>query len=266
MGLTPRVSTRTDVGCLRQRNEDAVVSAPERGILVVADGMGGHPSGDVASRVASEEALRVLLDWDPSEEDGSDESEEHGPLGRRMAEAVVRADLRVRKAVEEDPAKEGMGTTLTALFADVEHGRWGMGHVGDSRGYLLREGRLEQVTRDDSWVQEQVDAGMMTPDEARHHPWSSVLSQALGVEDLARPSVHQGRLRAGDVFLLCSDGLSGLVEDHELEEVLTGPDAGELDRAAEALVELARERGGPDNITVGLLRADETDSVTPPNE
>ena len=260
MGFSLTVVTRSDVGRVRKRNEDAVASDPERGIVVVADGMGGHPSGDVASRIAAREALEILLEWEaPSGPMEAPEEGEHTPLGDRMEEAVACADESVRQAGRDDPEKKGMGTTLTALLVDTALGRWTMGHVGDSRGYRLREGRIEQMTRDDSWVQEQIEAGVLDREAARDHPWSSVLSQALGLDDPARPSVYEGTIQAGDVFLVCSDGLSGLVEDEEMRRLLTEDAEGDLDEAADLLVQTARERGGPDNITVGLVRVEDED-------
>lgn len=250
MELSLDIAVLSDVGRVRSRNEDAVRARPEAGIVVVADGMGGHPSGDVASRLAADETVASLA----STQDRSSDASSPLPLGDRMAKAVESADERVREAAREDAEREGMGTTLTALVADPDTASFAVGHVGDSRAYRLRDGSLEQLTRDDSWVQSQVEAGRLDPEAARTHPWSSVLSQALGLETPAEPSVVEGDLRDGDLFLLCSDGLSGLLAHDELEAVVVERRDALLAEVAERLVERANERGGTDNVTVALLR------------
>lgn len=244
------IATLSDVGRVRSRNEDAVRARPDAGIVVVADGMGGHPCGDLASRLAAEEIVAFLTSTGSPTADGSSPP----PMGDRMAKAVESADGRVRDAARDDAEREGMGTTLTAMLADPDAARFAVGHVGDSRAYRLRDGHLEQLTRDDSWVQSQVEAGRLEPEAARTHPWSSVLSQALGLQSPAEPSVVEGQLRAGDLFLLCSDGLSGLVAHDELEAFVVEHAEVALEEVAEGLVALANERGGTDNVTVALLR------------
>lgn len=256
MSLLLHLATLSDTGLVRERNEDAVQCDPPRGILVVADGMGGHPAGDVASRLAAETASRTLLTWDPAavflEPTDPDAPEgSRSPLGDRMAEAVTEANERILDDARRHPDRAGMGTTLTALLADRTTGRWAIGHVGDSRAYRFAEGSLHQITRDDSWVQEQVEAGVMTPERAREHPYANVLSRALGLDRQVEPTVYEGPLTPGEVFLLCTDGLSGMIEDERIREVLA--ESTGVDEAAAALVQAAREQGGRDNITVGLL-------------
>lgn len=250
--LKVSVATLSDVGRRRRRNEDAVGCNPEGGVLVVADGMGGHPAGDVASRLAVEEALESLRNGG----DAGDDSTSSREGGDHMAEAVRSADRRIRREGLRNPDRAGMGTTLTALHLDVRRGSWHIGHVGDSRAYRFRDGVLDQLTRDDTWVQEQVEAGRIKPENARNHPWGSLLSQAVGLEEPAAPSVLEGDARPGDVFLLCSDGLLAHLEDDDLAEMLRDHADDDLDTTARALVDAANRRGGIDNITVGLLRVE----------
>lgn len=254
--LKVSVSTLSDVGRRRTRNEDAVGSDEEGGLLVVADGMGGHPAGHVASRLAVEEALESLRNGSGASEDGETDPRSHEGRGDRMAEAVRSADRRIRSEGLRNPERAGMGTTLTVLRLDVDQGTWHIGHVGDSRAYRYRNGIMEQLTRDDTWVQSQVEAGRIKPEHARNHPWGSLLSQAVGLEEPATPSVLEGETGPGDVFLLCSDGLLAHLHDEELVEILEEHVDEGLDAAAGALVAAANERGGIDNITVGLLRVE----------
>ncbi|MFW5947231.1 MAG: PP2C family protein-serine/threonine phosphatase [Gemmatimonadota bacterium] len=228
----------TDIGRVRHRNEDALLQRPLRGLAVVADGMGGHAAGDIASRIAVD-----VLD---------DRSRNLGPdPARGLADAVRAAHEAILRAAGADRELEGMGTTLTALR--VHRDGCVIAHVGDSRAYRLRGEGLEQLTRDQTWVQDQVDAGALSPDEARRHPYASVLTTALGVGDgelevqLLRPNC-----RPGDTFLLCTDGLTARLTDADLRAVLRD-EADDLDRAARALVDAANDAGGPVNITVALV-------------
>jgi protein phosphatase len=239
----------TDRGQRRARNEDAYLIAAAVHLDVVADGMGGHRAGDVASALAIDEMRRCLV----KESSGA-------PLGERMAEAVIRADRRIREQAASDATREGMGTTVTALAVDPEEERTVIVHVGDSRAYLLRDGRLSQLTRDHTWVQDQVDAGALTPAEARRHPYSSVLTQAAGVGDEIVPQVLRAAAVPGDVYLLCTDGLTNMLSDVAIERILEDTMHAGLDAAARALVAAANDRGGVDNITAVLLRVE---SVTP---
>jgi PPM family protein phosphatase len=230
----------TDRGRSRRRNEDALLQRPDRGLFAVADGMGGHSGGDVASRIA----VDVL-----------DERTAH-PTGERgtsdpLESAIVAAHRAILKAAAVDPALQGMGTTLTALRLDP--GRYVIAHVGDSRAYRFRGDTLEQLTRDQTWVQRQVDAGLLTPAAARNHPHAAVLTSALGIEDSQlQVQLHTDHFAPGDTFLLCSDGLTGELEDEEIRQVLDRN--ADLDDAAAALVDAANAAGGSDNITVLLVR------------
>jgi protein phosphatase len=217
--------------------------------------MGGHPAGDVASAVAADEVARCLgAHIDRASTDGGS----LGPLGVKMAEAVRGAENEVRRASLEDPNREGMGTTLTALMLDLRSRRAVLGHVGDSRGYRVRQGNLERLTHDHTWVQEQVDAGRLTAVQARRHPYASTLTQAVGVDPPTHPDILELEAEPGDVFLLCSDGLSGMVSDDRIE-ALVREHAPDLEGLASSLVDAANREGGADNITVAILTVEERD-------
>jgi PPM family protein phosphatase len=236
---------RTDRGRSRKRNEDALLQRPDRRLFAVADGMGGHSGGDIASRIAVD-----ILDnrtADPAADTAAGPGSPH-PLKA----AILAAHDAIREAGRADPALRGMGTTLTALrFGSGEH--CVLAHVGDSRAYRYRGGTLEQLSRDQTWVQRQVDAGLLTPAAARHHPHASVLTSALGIEDAPlQIQLDTVGCEPGDTFLLCSDGLTGELDDAEILAILRRePDLG---RAADELVAAANEAGGSDNITVVLVR------------
>ncbi|WP_448610836.1 PP2C family protein-serine/threonine phosphatase [Geodermatophilus sp. URMC 60] len=230
MSLALRYAARSDRGLVRGNNQDSVYAGPR--LLAVADGMGGHAAGDVASKVVIA-ALEHLDDDAPS-----------GDMLQALREAVFDGSEHLREVIRESPQLEGMGTTLTAvLFAG---GRLALCHVGDSRAYLLRDGVLQQITHDDTFVQTLIDDGRITPEEANHHPQRSLLLRALNGQDVD-PDLSMREARAGDRYLLCSDGLSGVVSEETLAEALQDPDP---QSTADRLVELALRSGGPDNITV----------------
>ncbi|MGQ0641684.1 MAG: Stp1/IreP family PP2C-type Ser/Thr phosphatase [Gemmatimonadaceae bacterium] len=249
------IATESDVGCVREVNEDSIrVIRPtepselaRRGILVVvADGMGGHNAGEIASRLAVEVVVQRYA------EDTKDP-------GRALGRAIEQANRVIVEAAAKDSRYKGMGTTCTALL--LRGGLAYCSHVGDSRLYLLRSNDIFLMTEDHSAVMDLVKQGTITQDEARHHPEKNVIIRALG----GRPEVEVASwekplaVRTGDAFLLCSDGLYDLVEDDELRDVLRG----ELPQVAcKRLVELARQRGGPDNITVGIIAM--SDNAPPP--
>ena len=235
----------TDVGRQRQRNEDRFLVSLERSLFAVADGMGGHAAGDVASRTAIETVDRLLADLRP---DG-------GMAGRtaEMVEATRAANVAIFEDAAREPERAGMGTTLTMFSVlPAERSRL-IVHVGDSRAYLLRDGALSQLTTDHTWVQKQVELGKLTPRRARVHPYSSVLTHALGVPDEERIDTLMGEIHEGDLYLLCTDGLTTVLEDDTIEDVLlAGTD---LEGIAQDLIDGANHAGGPDNITVVLVRA-----------
>ncbi|MGY1601965.1 PP2C family protein-serine/threonine phosphatase [Geodermatophilus sp. SYSU D00815] len=230
MSLVLRYAARSDRGLIRGNNQDSVYAGPR--LLAVADGMGGHAAGDVASKVVIA-ALEHLDDDAPS-----------GDMLQAMRQAVFEGSEHLREVIREAPQLEGMGTTLTAiLFAG---GRLALCHVGDSRAYLLRDGQLSQITHDDTFVQTLIDDGRITPEEANSHPQRSLLLRALNGQDV-EPDLSMREARAGDRYLLCSDGLSGVVSEETLAEALKDPDP---QSTADRLIELALRSGGPDNITV----------------
>jgi protein phosphatase len=230
VSLVLRYAARSDVGLVRSNNEDSVYAGAR--LLALADGMGGHAAGEVASQLAIA-ALAHLDDDEPG-----------GDLLGKLDAAVRAGNSAIAGQVELDPELEGMGTTLTAiLFAG---NRIGLVHIGDSRGYLLRDGELTQITKDDTFVQTLVDEGRITREEAHSHPQRSLIMRALTGHEV-EPTLIMREARAGDRYLLCSDGLSDPVSDETIRDALQIPDVSE---SAERLVELALRGGGPDNVTV----------------
>ncbi len=240
------VSMSSDVGCVRELNEDSGTyiqpDDPEllrsKGLLiVVADGMGGHSAGEVASRLAVDVVTRAYY------EDGGD-------ARSALEKAFHEANREIHKAAENDASKNGMGTTCTALV--LQNGTAISAHVGDSRLYLIRQGSIYLMTEDHSAVMEMVKAGLITLEQARHHPEKNVILRAMGSHPEVEVTTWQEPfpVKAGDRFLLCSDGLYDLVEDEEIKSIvmLSAPQT-----ACESLIALAKERGGHDNITVGVV-------------
>ncbi len=232
MSLSLRFAAGSHKGMIREGNEDSGYAGPR--LLAIADGMGGAAAGEVASS----EAISTIVALD-DDVPGSD-------LLTSLGTAVQRANDQLRMMVEEDPQLEGMGTTLTALLWTGQ--RLGMVHVGDSRAYLLRDGVLTQITQDHTWVQRLVDEGRITEEEATTHPQRSLLMRALGSGEHVEPDLSIREVRAGDRYLICSDGLSGVVSHQTLEDTLAGYQGPE--DTVQNLIELALRGGGPDNITV----------------
>jgi len=229
MSLTLRYAARSDRGLIREGNEDSVYAGPR--LLAVADGMGGMAAGEVASNIVV--GALAPLDEDVSSSD----------LVDALRAAIGQANQQLRDAVESNPALEGMGTTLTAMM--FSGNRLALVHVGDSRAYVMREGELTQITRDDTYVQMLVDEGRITADEATTHPQRSLLTRALDGRDVD-PDFSVREARASDRYLLCSDGLSGVVSPETMAEALRIADPR---AAADRLISLALRGGGPDNIT-----------------
>lgn len=241
-------------GRVRARNEDAWWLDPALRLAMVADGMGGHPAGADASALAVRAFSGALT------RDG--EGSSNGDRGEAMARSVEAAHGDIRAAVEAEPAHEGMGTTLTAAALGPGDELF-VAHVGDSRAYLFRDGVLVALTRDHTWVREAVEMGRIPAGAADNHPMSHVLTQAVGIEFAPRPDVERVQLRADDVVLLCSDGLTGPVPDAEIRRILDDAAASAtLDAAPERLVEAALDAGGPDNVTVVVLLATDAASGT----
>ena len=240
MGLEAVVLT--DTGRVRSGNEDAFLAAPDRALFAVADGMGGHAGGEVASRMAVEtvdEALRL--------------AEGSAPRERVLREALERANRAILERAAGDATLSGMGTTLTVVEIGAEGAL--IAHVGDSRAYRVREGRLELLTVDHTVVQGYVELGQISPAQARTHRYRHILTRALGTDEALEVDVLRVPIRPGDLLLLCSDGLTTMVEDGDLEGILT--QRRPLDELARQLVDAANRRGGEDNVTVVLVRLDE---------
>jgi len=226
----------TDTGKKRRRNEDDYVVEPP--LFAIADGMGGAQAGELASSLAAG-AIR--------EDEGAEGSGE-----RRVTELIQEANRRVYQRSSQDAAASGMGTTMTVAL--VSNGNVVFGHVGDSRAYLIRNGELSRITNDHSWVFEQVQAGMLTEAEAEKHPLRNVITRALGGALSVSPDASEIELRKGDVYLLCSDGLTGMVPEEDILRVVT-KNSDDLEKGCQELIDTANERGGLDNITAILVRA-----------
>ncbi len=242
MTLALRYAVRSDVGLLREGNEDSAYAGPR--LLAVADGMGGHAAGEVASAVAIDELTDLDEDLPASE------------LLRALAEAVTRANQRLHDMVAADPSIGGMGTTLTAMLWSPP--RVALCHIGDSRAYVLSGGEFQQITHDHTLVQSLVDDGRISPDEAATHPQRSLLLRALDGSTEVEPDLSLHEAKVGDRYLLCSDGLSGVVSEQTLHRTLAT--IAEPDDCVRQLIELAIKGGGPDNIT--CIVADVVDSAT----
>ncbi|MGH2724013.1 MAG: Stp1/IreP family PP2C-type Ser/Thr phosphatase [Actinomycetota bacterium] len=237
------MGARTDVGRVREGNEDAYTA--EAPLFAVADGMGGHQGGEVASHLALETLGRV-----------SDRPAPDGDAAPHLAETVREANRAVLDRASSDPGLTGMGTTLTAVLAGGD--RIFLAHVGDSRAYLLRDGELSRLTKDHTVVERLVDQGRLTSEEAAIHPQRSILTNALGVDRDIQVDEAAYEVRAGDRLLLCSDGLTGMVSEENIVRILT--DERDPQAAAEALVAAANEAGGQDNITAVVLDAQEDET------
>ncbi len=237
------VSARTDVGRMRKANEDNLFADANehRGIFIVADGMGGHAAGEVASEMAVQTITRELADV-------NDLQRPDAPT--RVSEALRLANRTVYQRTVAEVEKLGMGTTASAMLLSDTH--YIIGHVGDSRVYLCREGKLEQLTRDHSLVQEQVDAGLLTPEQARRHPQSNVITRCIGMGSEIEPDILEGKSMIGDVFLLASDGLTGMVDDRRIATLLLSKASPE--RIVNALIADANNNGGIDNITAIVVK------------
>jgi protein phosphatase len=235
---------------VRSGNEDNYLMVPDRAVFIVADGMGGHAAGEVASEMAVRIIAQQLGDLRGLDEDTA---------AHRIREAMREANAQIFDRTLTEHDKRGMGTTATALV--LMGARYLIGQVGDSRAYLLRDGRLVQLTKDHSYVQEQVDAGYLTPEDARTHPYSNVITRCVGANEDVVPDTYLGTLRSGDVFLLASDGLTGMLDDPRLHELLgaaPGPQ-----EASDVLVAEANRVGGLDNITVIVVRIDAVEPGVP---
>ncbi len=238
---------RTDTGRQRNANEDALfVRAP---IFVVADGMGGALAGEVASKAAAE-AFDVDLPDEPPE--------------RVLRETIAAANRQIHDLARTDPSRAGMGTTITAAIVNARSEEVGIGHVGDSRAYRLRDGKLDRLTRDHSLVEEMRRKGQLTEAQAEDHPQRSIITRALGPEPEVEVDVQTVPVAPGDVFLLCSDGLTTMLDDERIARLLSA--ASSLEAAVRALIDEANRAGGRDNITALAFRLDDAEAPAPAQE
>lgn len=242
---------RTHPGQVRAKNEDAVFADPELGLAILADGMGGYNAGEVASSLATKQLSRNIAEFinSASVRDGMPLSGEE--LHERMLDEVAAANALVFETARSDPRCAGMGTTLVMVLFHL--GRMHVAHLGDSRLYRLRANRFEQVTRDHSLLQDQIDAGLISEEEARYAENRNLVTRALGVEPSVEAEVREYDVHAGDLLLLCSDGLNDMVEDREIAQTLIALSEN-LPLAADQLIEMANEKGGHDNISVILIK------------
>jgi protein phosphatase len=242
----------TDVGRKRKGNEDSLAANAEQRLFVVADGMGGHAAGEVASKVAVDSISEFVQLTSGDEEItwpfGLDETISYD--GNRLKTAIRFANRKVLEATKEKSEYEGMATTVAAVLVDGKTAN--LGHVGDSRIYLFRKGELSQLTSDHSWVNEQLQSGIISAEQARTHPLRNVVTRALGGRADLQVEMNAHALENGDILLLCSDGLTTMVPDEHIARLLNDA-AGDADKAAETLVAEANARGGEDNISVVVL-------------
>lgn len=224
-----KFGSRTDIGYVRDHNEDSLIIIPP--LFAVADGMGGHEAGEIASEIT----VNTLAELAPSHLDAEG-----------LTAAVEAANYNVMKAPRQGIGRNGMGTTLTAAMLEGE--RLLIAQVGDSRAYLLHKGHLQQITRDHSLMADLIESGQITPEEAKYHPNRSVITRAIGSDINMRPDIYELNVSAGDRVLICSDGLSSMVSNHAIEAIMRRQD--EPQRCADELVQTALENGGADNVTV----------------
>src|SRR5262245_10012349 len=237
------VAALSDVGMVRSGNEDSFFAHATKGggLFIVADGMGGHAAGEVASEMAVQIVSREL---------GTiHQLSGQGPRDK-VAESIRNANRAIYERTINESDKQGMGTTVSVLL--VSGARWLIGQVGDSRVYLLRDGALTQLTKDHSYVQEQVDAGLLTPEQARYHPYSNVITRCVGANESVDVDIYRGDVLPGDVFLVASDGLTGMVDDRRLQQILLARSTPA--RIVDALIAEANGRGGLDNITAIVIQ------------
>jgi protein phosphatase len=241
----------TSVGRKRTNNEDAFAIVDAHQLFVVADGMGGHSAGEVAAQLAVQHILAFF------EEHGKDEDttwpfpydDRFSFPANKLRTAIALANERIQAYAGEHPESRGMGTTVVAALSSGD--RLVISHVGDSRAYLLRDGSLRGLTADHSWVSEQVRMGFLKEAEAANHPLRNVITKALGTREQAEADLQEVEILVGDRLLLCSDGLNSMATDAEIEAVLIKKPA--IEKACHALVDLANDKGGEDNITVVLI-------------
>lgn len=243
----------TDPGVVRAQNEDAIAVDSDCGFAILADGMGGYSAGEVASRIAIDVG-RALLERGFERDAGAAGNQQPTiSVARRIVVgAIQKANTAIQEAAQAETQYHGMGTTL--VIAAVHADELIVAHVGDSRGYRYREGMLKQITRDHSVLQEQIDAGLVDPALAKYSPVKNLVTRAVGVSGELNVEVHEHRLLPGDLYLFCSDGLTDMLSDDEIREILER-DSATLEMACRSLIKKANDNGGFDNISVILAKA-----------
>jgi protein phosphatase len=249
---TLEIASCTDPGMVRSHNEDSIAADAANGLVVLADGMGGYNAGEVASGMATTviitEMQQILTAARPYDIDQRNNQE---IATRLVREQVLKANTSIYQAAQSQPQYAGMGTTLvTCLFFD---NRILVAHLGDSRLYLQRGGSFRQVTRDHSLLQEQIDSGLITAEQAKKAQHKNLVTKALGIDPSVEPEIHEYPTKPGDIYLLCSDGLCDMVEDDDIGMTLQALGAN-LKLAAQQLVQMANDNGGRDNVSVILVR------------
>lgn len=232
-------AARTDQGKIRTSNEDSCVANPGTKLFLVADGMGGHAAGEVASRITAAVMEEIVCGAGPGT-----------PMPDLLMRAVQTANTRVYETQRACSEYRGMGSTLTALA--FNESCYYIAQVGDSRAYLLRGNRLIQLTRDHSLVWPLYESGILTKDDISHHPQKNLITRSVGTQPHVEPEIQSGEALSGDVFLLCSDGLTDVLYDRDILEILT--EKPDVQQASDCLIQAANARGGPDNITVVVVR------------
>jgi len=251
MNAVLEIVTQSNPGMVRSNNEDSVMANPLRGFAVLADGMGGYNAGEVASGMATAmlgtELEKAFIEREPSSKDPSGKSWAHVKVEEEMA----RVNASIYQAAQSQPQYAGMGTTLVVgVFHD---NRVTVGHIGDSRLYRMRGEDFQPITRDHSLLQEQIDAGIITPEQARHSQNKNLVTRAVGIDPEVAAEIHDHEVLPGDVYLFCSDGLNDMVEDEEIGMTL-GALSANLELCATQLIEMACDNGGRDNVSVILVK------------
>ncbi len=253
----------TDVGKRRERNEDSFLINDDLKLLIVADGMGGHLGGEYASKLAVNTVEHIIKDLEADPEMTLQEGVrfKQGDYSGYLRYAIQNASQQIFEKAMSDTTLRGMGTTTVAML--FRHNKVYIANVGDSRAYRIRKGKIQQITKDHSLVGEQIRAGIISEDDARAHRLKNIITRSVGFQEEVDTDVDIRVVKAGDTYLLCSDGLSNLVEDHEIGEVIESND---LETACRHLVDIANERGGDDNITIAIavvegLNDDDTETL-----
>lgn len=245
---------KSDTGMVRDHNEDCFLVVPESGLAILADGMGGHLAGEVASAMAIDQVTHFLMKaFSATSRDKSGAKSEESFESRKLAEAIQTANAAIHDASRSRPEQAGMGTTI--VVAAFHDDKLTVAHVGDSRLYRYRNGELSLVTEDHSMVQELLRRGLMTPDEARTSLNRNLVTRALGIDPTVEVDVSEQKYEQGDIYLLCSDGLNDVLTDDEIAAVLSRHSS-DLESTAQQLIADVNARGGPDNVSIVLIHAD----------